>query len=124
MSRKLGPLTWGKRQELQFLQGQGVTEERNYSEQTAEAIDAEVRALVEEGHRRATEIITRRRAVLDALSEYLLEKEVISGEEVDEVIERVEGKGAADRKGTKASHGSGCARGAVAPGIRARRRSR
>ena len=97
MSQKLGPLTWGKRQELQFLQGQGVTEERNYSEQTAEAIDAEVRALVEEGHRRATEIITRRRAVLDALSEYLLEKEVISGEEVDEVIEDVEGKGTTDK---------------------------
>ncbi len=95
MSRKLGPLTWGRRQQLQFLEGQGVTEERNYSEQTAQAIDAEVREIVDEQHRRVTEILTRRRAVLDALSQRLLEKEVISGEEVDEVIAEVEGSGEA-----------------------------
>ncbi len=91
MSRRLGPLTWGRRQQLQFLEGQGVTEERNYSEQTAEAIDAEVREIVEEQHKRVTDILTHRRAVLDALSRHLLEKEVISGEEVDAVIAEVEG---------------------------------
>ncbi len=90
MSEKLGPLTWGKRQELQFLQGQGVTEERNYSEQTAQQIDAETRALVEEGYRRAREILTTRRKALDALAETLLEKEVIDGKEVDAVIEAAE----------------------------------
>ncbi len=93
MSHKLGPLTWGRRQQLQFLEGQGVTEERNYSEQTAQAIDAEVREIIDEQHRRVSEILTRRRAVLDALSQRLLEKEVISGEEVDEVIAEVEGAG-------------------------------
>jgi cell division protease FtsH len=96
MSRKLGPLTWGRRQQLQFLEGQGVTEERNYSEQTAEAIDAEVREIVEQQHQRVTEILTRRRAALDALAQRLLEKEVISGEEVDEVIAGAEGRGGSD----------------------------
>jgi len=96
MSHKLGPLTWGRRQQLQFLEGQGVTEERNYSEQTAEAIDAEVREIVEQQHQRVTEILTRRRAALDALARRLLEKEVISGEEVDEVIAGAEGRSDGD----------------------------
>jgi len=91
MSEKLGPPTWGKRQELQFLQGQGVTEERNYSEETAREIDAEVKDLVEQGHDRALEIIKQRRAAVDAIAKQLLQKEVISGEEVDEIIAAVEG---------------------------------
>ncbi len=81
MSDKLGPLTYGKRQQLMYLGIQGQ-EERNYSEQTAKLIDDEVRALVEEGHARATRIITEKREILDRLARLLLEKEVISGEEV------------------------------------------
>jgi cell division protease FtsH len=69
-------------------------EERNYSEQTAQAIDAEVTELVEEAHQRAQEILTHRRPTLEALATRLEEKEVISGEEVDEVISQVEGKAA------------------------------
>jgi len=85
MSRKLGPLTWGERQSLQFL-GVQEHEERNYSEETARLIDTEVRELVEEGHRRATQILTTNRATLDALATTLNEKEVISGDEVKAII--------------------------------------
>ena len=85
MSKKLGPLTWGRRESLQYLGGQ-VHEERNFSEATAKMIDAEVRELVEEGHRRATEVITSQRDVLDALAARLNEKEVIDGEEVKQII--------------------------------------
>ncbi len=88
MSKRLGPLTYGKRQELEFLGVQGQ-EERNYSEETARLIDEECKRLVEEGHRRATEILTENRQVLEELAALLEKKEVISGDEVKEVIERV-----------------------------------
>jgi cell division protease FtsH len=81
MSQKLGPLTYGKRQDLQYLGIQGQ-EERNYSEATARMIDEETRALVEEGHQRAHDILTQERKVLEKLAALLEEKEVISGREV------------------------------------------
>jgi cell division protease FtsH len=89
MSDKLGPLTYGKRQQLVYLGVQG-SEERNYSEETARLIDGEVRCLVEEGHERATRIITEKRTILDTLAELLQEKEVLSGEEVDRVTSKAE----------------------------------
>ncbi len=97
MSDKLGPLTFGKHQQLMYL---GVEqEERNYSEETARQIDEEVRSLVEEGHRRAQEILTSRRKALDALSARLREKEVMDGEEVLQVIREVENEGATVAEG-------------------------
>lgn len=85
MSKKLGPLTWGKREALQFL-GVEEREERNYSEATAQLIDDEVRQLVEEGQQRATEILTAHRGTLDALATSLNEKEVLNGDEVKAII--------------------------------------
>ena len=85
MSKKLGPLTYGKHQELQYLGIQGQ-EEKNFSEATAQIIDEETRQIVEEQHQRAIDILTENRKVLDALAARLEEKEVISGEEVKEVI--------------------------------------
>ena len=90
MSEKLGPLTYGKHQALAFLGVEGA-EEKNYSEETARLIDAEARALVEEGHRRAREIIAGRRPALDALAAALQEKEVLSGEEVRAIVDRASG---------------------------------
>jgi len=87
MSKKLGPLTYGRHQDLQFLGIQGQ-EERNYSEETARMIDEEARQIVEEQHRRATDIINEKRKILDALATLLEEKEVISGEEVEELIKK------------------------------------
>ncbi len=90
MSETLGPLTFGKRQQLAYL---GVQqEERNYSDDTARQIDEEVRALVDEGQRRARDIIGSRRAALDALAARLREKEVIDGEEVERVIREAPGE--------------------------------
>lgn len=87
MSDKLGPLTYGKRQQLMYLGVQGQ-EERNYSEETARSIDAEIYALVEEGHERATRIIKGKRSKLNTLAKLLQAKEVISGEEVARVMEK------------------------------------
>ena len=82
MSEKLGPVVWGRRQELQYLQGAQGFEERNFSEATAEAIDTEVKALVEEGLERARAILTRCRSVLDALSAELEDRETLDSEEI------------------------------------------
>ena len=85
MSEKLGPLTWGRVHELQYLSGV-EQEERNYSEETARRIDEEVRALVEAGRQRAQEILTGHRAQLDRLAQALEEKEVLDGEEVKKIL--------------------------------------
>jgi len=84
MSDKLGPLTYGKQQRLAYL-GLQSQEERNFSEETARLIDDEVRALIEEGHKRAASILTEKRSKLEALAGLLQEKEVISGEEAQKV---------------------------------------
>ena len=86
MSRKLGPLTYGRRQQLAFL-GVSGTEERDFSEETARIIDAEVRALVEEGEGRAREILAARRAKLEALVATLQQREVLSRQEVEELLQ-------------------------------------
>lgn len=81
MSRKLGPLIYGQRQQLQFLSGD-YTEQRNYSEETARIVDAEIKALIEEAEQRAQQILATHRRQLDQLSELLQEKEVINREEM------------------------------------------
>ncbi len=85
MSRKLAPLTWGKRQQLAFL-GVESQEERNYSEETARIIDEEVQGLVEEARQRAEEILTGKRELLDRLARELERREILSGEQVDEIL--------------------------------------
>lgn len=81
MSKKLGPLIYGQRQQLQFLSGD-LSEQRNYSEETARLIDAEIKALVEEAQQRAQTLLTSKRQQLDQLAELLQEKEVIQREEM------------------------------------------
>ncbi|MEC4747446.1 ATP-dependent zinc metalloprotease FtsH [Methylomicrobium sp. Wu6] len=81
MSKKLGPLVYGKRQQLQFLETE-ISEYRNYSDITASLIDAEIKMLVEEGESRAREILTLNRPMLEKLAGLLQEKEVINREEV------------------------------------------
>ena len=87
MSKKLGPLTYGKRQQLQFLETQ-VSEYRNYSDETARMIDTEVIMLVEEGEARARKIITENRSVLEKIATLLQEKEVINREEISALLEK------------------------------------
>jgi cell division protease FtsH len=81
MSKKMGPLTYGKRQQLQFLETE-VSEYRNYSDETARLIDTEIMALIEEAETRAREIINANRAALEKLADLLQEKEVINRDEM------------------------------------------
>ncbi len=85
MSKKLGPITFGKRQQLMYLGVQGA-EEKNYSEETSRLIDSEVKILIEEGYQTATQILTEKSKLLDKLAALLEQKEVLTGEEVIAVI--------------------------------------
>ncbi len=85
MSKKLGPLTYGKRQQLQFLETE-VSEYRNYSDETARLIDTEIMALVQDGETRAREILTANRKGLDKLANLLQEKEVINRDEMTALL--------------------------------------
>ena len=85
MTEELGPVVWGRVQQLQYLSSAQTVEERNYSEATAQAIDAAVKALVEEGQQRAREILERCRPVLERLAAELEEKENLSGEDVQRI---------------------------------------
>ena len=87
MSEKLGPLTYGKRQQSKYL-GLDYAEEKNYSEETSRLIDDEVKQIVERNHKRANQILNDHRKTLDALAKLLEEKEVISGDEVEEVVRK------------------------------------
>jgi len=85
MSDKLGPITYGKREEQIFL-GREIAQHRDYSEETARMIDAEVKRILIEAEETGHKILTENRDKLDKLAIALLEKEVISGEQIDEII--------------------------------------
>ncbi len=80
MSEKLGPLTFGQRDEMVFL-GREISEQRNYSEEIAEVIDEEVHQLVTEAHQRALQVLREHRDKLELLAKRLLEVETVSGSE-------------------------------------------
>ncbi|MGC8915517.1 MAG: ATP-dependent zinc metalloprotease FtsH [Thermoanaerobaculum sp.] len=82
---KLGPLTFGKREEAIFL-GKEFARHQDYSESTAVAIDSEIKRLVEEAYARATDLVEKHRPVLDRIAEALLEREVLEGEEVYQMV--------------------------------------
>jgi cell division protease FtsH len=79
MSR-LGPLTFGDKEELVFL-GRQLSEQRNYSEETAEQIDAEVRELVDEAHQRTYQLINDNIDKLKLIADTLLEQETLDAEQ-------------------------------------------
>ncbi len=85
MSEKLGPAVFGERQELIFL-GKEIGTEKNYSEEIAQLIDREVRGILNTGLKRARDIITKRRAKLEALAKRLMEKETIEREEFETMM--------------------------------------
>lgn len=77
---ELGPLTFGKTEELVFL-GREITTEKNYSETVATKIDAEVRGFIDRAHKKAKQIITTNKDALRAVAKALMEKEVLEQEE-------------------------------------------
>jgi cell division protease FtsH len=80
MSEKLGPIQFGHKEELIFL-GREISEQRNYSEEVAQEIDAEVHRLVEEAHERACTILTTYRHKLEEIAQRLMSEETIDAAE-------------------------------------------
>jgi cell division protease FtsH len=80
MSDKLGPLTFGQKQEMMFL-GREISEQRNYSEEVAREIDHEVRRLITEAHERALTVLNDHRDRLELLAHRLQEVETVGGSE-------------------------------------------
>ena len=79
MSDKLGPLSFGKRDEMVFL-GRAMGEQRNYSDEVARTIDEEVRAIIDKAYERATEVLTTHRDKLVALAEKLVAEETVDSD--------------------------------------------
>jgi cell division protease FtsH len=86
MSEKLGPLTFGKREEMVFL-GKEISQHKDYSENTAQEIDDEIKSIVKSCHEKSREIIEENIDKLHSLAKELLEKEVLTGEEIDKILE-------------------------------------
>ncbi len=86
MSKKMGPLQIGNQDENPFL-GRELTEQRDYSEEVAEALDSEVRAIVDEQHDRVRRMLQLHRSQLDDVAEALLERETLDRDEFVEVFE-------------------------------------
>ena len=85
MSEKLGPMTFGKKEEQIFL-GRDFTQQQDYSESTAVEIDMEVRRIIQECYNRAREILTTNMDILHRMARELLEKEVLDGAEIDVLV--------------------------------------
>lgn len=84
MSDVLGPLTFGSKEEAIFL-GKEIQQARDYSEQTAQTIDREIRTLVERNYQRASQVLTTKLDTLHALAKALLEYETLDGDEIDKI---------------------------------------
>lgn len=91
MSERLGAVTFGKREKEVFL-GRDIATRNDYSEETSREIDREIRRFVDEAEKTAIEIVREHRNVLEKMVEKLLEKEVLTGEEIDKIILDIEGK--------------------------------
>ncbi|HPX98176.1 MAG TPA: cell division protein FtsH, partial [Thermotogota bacterium] len=85
MSSALGPISWGKEEQEVFL-GRDISRMKNFSDETAKVIDEEVKKIIEKCYNRAKEMIRKYKGLLDRLAEILLEKEVIDGEFLREML--------------------------------------
>jgi len=82
----LGPITFGKKEEQIFL-GREISQHRDFSEDTALKIDAEVRRFVDEGYKSAVDILGSNRPALEKIAQALLEREVLDANEIQMIIE-------------------------------------
>ncbi|MBD2494769.1 MAG: ATP-dependent zinc metalloprotease FtsH3 [Nostoc sp. TH1S01] len=85
MSDRLGPVALGRQQGNMFL-GRDIMSERDFSEETAAAIDEEVRKLVDTAYTRAKEVLVNNRHILDQLAQMLVDKETVDAEELQEIL--------------------------------------
>ena len=92
MSEKLGPMTFGKKEEEIFL-GRDFTQKADYSQSTAIEIDSEVRRIIQESYHRAKDLLKTNLGLLHKVAEKLLEKEVLDGSEIDAIVRAFGGNG-------------------------------
>ena len=85
MSDRLGPVALGRQQGNMFL-GRDIMSERDFSEETAAAIDEEVRKLVDTAYIRAKEVLVSNRKVLDEIAQMLIDKETVDAEELQQIL--------------------------------------
>jgi cell division protease FtsH len=85
MSEKLGPLTFGKKEEEIFL-GREIAQHRDYSEETARKIDLEVNHLIGENYQKTHKMVSENLTVLHKLAKALLEKETLNGSEIEKIV--------------------------------------
>jgi len=85
MSEKLGPMTFGKKEQEIFL-GRDFTQKADYSRSTGIEIDAEIRRIIQESYHRAKDLLTTNLRLLHKVAEKLLEKEVLDGSEIDAIV--------------------------------------
>lgn len=88
MSETLGPLTFGKKEEQIFL-GREIATHKDYSESTAQQIDAEVKKFIFDAYNASMDILKTNFDMLEALAQRLLEKETVDGSEVDDIIKTI-----------------------------------
>jgi cell division protease FtsH len=85
MSDKLGPIALGRSSGNMFL-GRDIMSERDFSEETAAVIDAEVSDLVDSAYKRAKLVLTQNRHILDRIAELLIERETVDADELQDII--------------------------------------
>jgi cell division protease FtsH len=85
MSDRLGPLSFGKRDELVFL-GREIGEQRNYSDEIAKTIDEEVRAIIDRAYERATQVLETHRDRLDQLAQKLIAEETVDSDAFEQLF--------------------------------------
>ncbi|MFQ5483759.1 MAG: ATP-dependent zinc metalloprotease FtsH [Desulfobacterales bacterium] len=85
MSKELGLLSYSKNEEQIFL-GREISQHRDYSEETAKKIDAEIKKLIDQSYKRSKKILNDNVDILHKLADLLLEKETVLGKELDELI--------------------------------------
>ena len=82
----MGTIAYGKKEEMVFL-GREISEQRNYSDEVAVKIDAEVKTIIDEAYARAMDLLTRYMPQMQQIVGVLMEKETIDGTEIDQFFE-------------------------------------
>jgi cell division protease FtsH len=103
MSDKLGPLTFGKREEQIFL-GKEFSRHKDYSEKTAEEIDDEVKSIVGERYSYAKQLLLDNKTTLLTIARALLERETLDAVEIEAIIQGSNGSGAVTKSGGDEGH--------------------
>jgi cell division protease FtsH len=85
MSDKLGPRTFGHKEEMVFL-GREISEQRDYSEEVARQIDEEVQSIINTAHKTARELLTKNRKKLELLAKELMSRETLEGKDLDKIF--------------------------------------